>query len=84
MTVVALSFEPSWREPVPETERIIMVDFAATQGWVKRVVPSANRVGGARPRPLQPKFKASYLHPPSMGVDRMYHQLAEIHAIAAA
>jgi hypothetical protein len=46
MTVVALSLEPSWREPVPETERIIMVDFAATQGWVKKVVPSANRVGG--------------------------------------
>jgi hypothetical protein len=62
-------------QPTPEAERIPMVDFTTTQARVKGAAPS---VKGATKTP-------SALPSPTVdGVDRMYHQLAEIHPIAAA
>jgi hypothetical protein len=65
-----------------EVERILMVDFASTQAQAKEVAPSANREGD--------QTEATVAKPPSTspplttnGVDKMYHQLAEVHAIAA-
>jgi hypothetical protein len=75
MTVAAV---PPQREPTPEAERILMVDFTTTQARAKVVAPYSER---SRPGPLQPRLRVSYLHQPPMGVDRMYHQLVEIHTI---
>jgi hypothetical protein len=59
-----------------------MVDFASTQAQAKEVAPSANREGD--------QTEAAAAKPPSTsppliinGVDKMYHQLAEVHAIVA-
>jgi hypothetical protein len=69
-------------KPMLEAERILMVDFVATQAQAKGAAPSANDEGGqteaAADRP------PIDLPPPATdGVDRMYHQLAEIHTITA-
>jgi hypothetical protein len=37
-TVVQLH-APPWREPTPEAERILMVDFASTQAQAEEVPP---------------------------------------------
>jgi hypothetical protein len=65
-----------------EVERILMVDFASTQAWVKEVALSASRERG--------QTEAAADKPPSTsplltinGVEKMYHQLEDIHAIAA-
>jgi hypothetical protein len=42
--------EPPWREPTLEVERILMVDFTATQARAKGVTPSANHEGGGADR----------------------------------
>jgi hypothetical protein len=55
-----------WHEPTLEAERILMVDFASNQARAKKVAPSASREGD--------QIVAD-------GVDKMYHQLAEIHII---
>jgi hypothetical protein len=73
---------PPHHEHALEAERILMVDLAATQAQAKGVAPSTNRKGG------QIKTIAAtplnVLPPPSTdGVDGLYHQLVEIHAIAA-
>jgi hypothetical protein len=60
--------EPLWREPTLEVERILMVDFTATQARAKGVTPSANHEGGGgRPRSLWPKLQVLYLHPTPTG-----------------
>jgi hypothetical protein len=71
-----------WHEPKLDVERILMVDFASTQAQAKEVAPSANREGD--------QTEAAVAKPPSTspplitnGVDKMYHQLAEVHANAA-
>jgi hypothetical protein len=57
-----------------------MVDFASTQTRAKGVSPSANREGGQTEATMAKPLNAS--PPPTIdGVDRLYHQLAEIHAI---
>jgi hypothetical protein len=43
---MALPLTPPWREPAPEAERILMVDFTATQARAKGTAPSANSEGG--------------------------------------
>jgi hypothetical protein len=60
----------------------MMVDCTTTQTWAKEVAPSASREGG--------QTEATVANPPSTspllttdGLDKMYHQLAEIHAITA-
>jgi hypothetical protein len=66
-----------------EVERIIMVDFVATQARAKGVAPSANLEGGQTEATAAKPLNA--LPPPiADGVDRLYRQLAEIHAITAA
>jgi hypothetical protein len=66
-----------------EAERILVVELAATQLQAKGVAPPGSREGGqakdtaAKPLNISP--------PPSAdGVNRMYRQLAEIHAIITA
>jgi hypothetical protein len=60
-----------------------MVDLASTHAQVKEVAPLANREGGqdeaitAKPLSASPLLTTDRM-------DKMYHQLAEIHAIAAA
>jgi hypothetical protein len=57
-----------------------MIDYAPIQAWGKGEAPTASREGG------QAAAKAlNASHPPTIdGVDKLYHQLAEIHAIADA
>jgi hypothetical protein len=69
-------------EPTLEVERVLMVDFTSTQARANKVAPFASHEGG--------QTKAAATKPPSTSppltanrVDKMYHQLAEIHAIAA-
>jgi hypothetical protein len=79
-TVVAQPHEPSWHEPVLKAKRILLVDFAATQARTKGAAPSANREGApteaatAKPPNASPP-------PTANGVDRLYRQLMEIHAM---
>jgi hypothetical protein len=51
MMVVTWPHDLPRREPTLEAERILMVDFTATQAQANGAAPSANREGG-RPRPL--------------------------------
>jgi hypothetical protein len=59
-----------------------MMDSTSTQAWAKGVTPNASREEGHTEAAAASPMKAS---PPPIadGVDRMYCQLAEIHAIAA-
>jgi hypothetical protein len=61
----------------------MMVDFDSTQARAKEVSPSTSREGG--------QAEVTTTKPPSTspsltvdGVEKMYHQLAEIHAIPTA
>jgi hypothetical protein len=60
-----------------------MVDFTSTQAQAMEVAPPTSREGGqdeaaaAKPLSASPPLTAD-------GVDKMYHQLADIHAIAVA
>jgi hypothetical protein len=60
-----------------------MMDFGSTEARAKEVAPPATREGGhmeaaaAKPLSASPLLTAD-------GVDKMYHQLVEIHAITAA
>jgi hypothetical protein len=60
-----------------------MVDFTSTQAQAEEVDPPINREGGQLEVAVVKPLSAS---PPltTDRVDKMYHQLAEIHAIAAA
>jgi hypothetical protein len=68
---------------VLRAERILMVDVASTQARAKGVAPFASREGGQTEAGAAKPMSASPL-PTADGVDKMYHQLAEIHAITAA
>jgi hypothetical protein len=80
---MALPLTPPWREPAPEAERILMVDFTATQARAKGAAPSANSEGG-QTGAAATKTPSVLPSPTTDREDRMYCQLAEIHAIAAA
>jgi hypothetical protein len=67
---------------MPEAERILMVDFTATQARAKGATPSANREGG-HTGAMATKTRSALLSPTANGVDMTYRQLEEIHAIAA-
>jgi hypothetical protein len=60
-----------------------MVDFVSTQAQAKEVAPPASREGGQDEATAAKPLSASHLLTTD-GVDKMYRQLAEIHAIAAA
>jgi hypothetical protein len=68
-------------KPALEAVRILMVDFASTQAWMKEVTPPVSGEGCqakhvvAKPLSASPKLTTN-------GVDKMYCQLVEIHAIA--
>jgi hypothetical protein len=57
-----------------------MVDFTSTQAWSKGVAPSASREGGQTKAVAVEPLNASP-PPPADGVDRLYCQLVEVHAI---
>jgi hypothetical protein len=80
--VVDLLLELPRREPTPEVERILMVDFATTQARAKGVARSASREEG-QTGTATTKTPSSLTSPTTDRVDRMYRQLAEIHAITA-
>jgi hypothetical protein len=59
-----------------------MVDYASTQAQAKGLAPSASRVGSQVEAAVAEPLNAS--SPTTADrVDRLYHQLAEIHAITA-
>jgi hypothetical protein len=60
-----------------------MVDFTSTQAQAKELAPSASR-GEARAETAATKYQSTSPTLTIDGVDRMYHQLTEIHTIAAA
>jgi hypothetical protein len=74
---------PPRHEPMLEMERILMVDFTSTQAQAKEEAPPASREEGqvevtaAKPMSAAPPLTTD-------GVNNMYHQLAEIHAIVVA
>jgi hypothetical protein len=59
-----------------------MVDYASTQAPTKGVAPSASRQGSKTKAAAVEAPNTSY-PPTANGVDMLYHQLAEIHAIVA-
>jgi hypothetical protein len=81
-TGVAQPCESPQREPALEEERILMVDFASTHDWAKEAAASTNRERGqtkaATAEPINTSSPST-----TDEVDRLYRQLAEIHAIAA-
>jgi hypothetical protein len=67
-------------EPTLEAKRILMTDFTSTQAQVKEVSPPASREGGKEEAAAATLLITS-LPLIADGVDKMYHQLVEIHAI---
>jgi hypothetical protein len=80
---VARPHEPPRHEPVLELERMIMVDLATTQAQTKGASPSINRKE-SQTEAITAKPLNVLLPPPADRVDKLYHQLVEIHAIATA
>jgi hypothetical protein len=64
-----------------EVEQILMVDFTSTQAWAKEVAPPASCVRGQTKAATAKLLNTSPLLTFD-GVDKMYCQLAKIHAIA--
>jgi hypothetical protein len=80
---MALSCELPLREPSLGVKRILMMDFASAPAHAKGVAPTAGCEEGHAEAAVTRPLKAS--PPPTIDrVDKMYHQLAEIHTIAAA
>jgi hypothetical protein len=78
---MAQPLESPQSEPAPEVKRILMVDFTATQVQAKGGAPPASYERG--------QTKATMANPPNVlppplasGVDRLYHQLVDMHDIA--
>jgi hypothetical protein len=81
-TNMAWPREPPQHEPSLGVERILMMDFASTLAHAKGLAPAASREEGRAEAAAARPPKALPL-PTVDGVDKMYHQLAEIHAITA-
>jgi hypothetical protein len=81
MMAATLPLESLRHEPTLEKERILMVDFTATQSWAKAAAPSANH-GGGQTEATTIKTLSALPSPTVDGVDKMYRQLVEIHTIA--
>jgi hypothetical protein len=64
-------------------ERILMMDFTSTPARTKGVAPTVSLEEGHTESAAARSPKASPL-PTTDGVEKMYHQLAENHAITAA
>jgi hypothetical protein len=69
-------------EPLLEVERILMMDYASTQAQAKGMAPTASHEEGHTKATIARPLKASPL-PTTDEVDKMYHQLVEIHDIIA-
>jgi hypothetical protein len=82
MMAATLPLESLRHEPTLEKERILMVDFTATQSWAKAAAPSANHGGGGQTGATAIKTLSALPSPTVDGVDKMYRQLVEIHTIA--
>jgi hypothetical protein len=68
-------------EPSLGVQRILMMDYASTQARTKGVARTASREEGHTKAAMTRPLKAS--PPPAInGVDKMYCQLEEIHAIS--
>jgi hypothetical protein len=81
-TIMAQLDKLSRREPTLEAERILMVNLATTRGKAHRVAPSPNCEGGSCQTEATAAMLLNALPPPSAdGVDKLYHQLAEIDTI---
>jgi hypothetical protein len=82
-TATAVQLDAQLRcDPVLKTERILMVDFIPTQAKAKELAPPVRR-GETQAEATVAKSLST---PPPLtvdGVDMMYCQLAEIHAITA-
>jgi hypothetical protein len=74
---------PPWHKPSVKVKRIQMMDFASTLALTKGVAPTASHEEGRTEAAAARPQKASPL-PTAVGVDKMYCQLPEIHAITAA
>jgi hypothetical protein len=74
---------PPWHGPPPEVERFLMMDYVPTRARSKGVVCTPTRGWGQAEATLAMALSVS---PPPIadGVDKLYHQVAEIHAIATA
>jgi hypothetical protein len=81
-TTVAQLHELPWHEPTLEVESILMVDLATAQAQAKGAALSANCEEGQTKDAVAKPLNAP-LPPSADGVDMLYHQLAEIHAITA-
>jgi hypothetical protein len=80
--VAACLCAPLWHEPLPEGERILMMDYVPSRARSKGVVSTPSHGWGQAEAAAA---KALSVSPPTIdGVDKMYHQLAEIHAIVIA
>jgi hypothetical protein len=72
-----------WHEPPLREERILMMDYAHVQAWGKGEALPTSHEGSLAMAATTKALSAS--PPPTInGVDRLYHQLVEIHAIATA
>jgi hypothetical protein len=80
-TTKAPSHESPWHEPLLEAERTLIVDFASTHARAKGVASSTSHEGG-QPEATAAKPLNASPPPTTDGVDKLYHQIAEIHAIA--
>jgi hypothetical protein len=75
-------YEPS-QQVTPIEERILMIDYTPARAWSEGWVTTPRSRGALAEATMA---KAMSFPPPPTGdeVDRLYHQLAEIHAIGAA
>jgi hypothetical protein len=79
----AITMVPPQHKPALEVERILIMDFAPTHAWAKGMAPSTNHEGG-QAEPIAARPLSASPPPTTDGVDKRYHQLAEIDAIATA
>jgi hypothetical protein len=73
---------PPRHETPPEVERILIMDYVPIRARSKGVVSTPNHGWGQAEAAVATILSVS--PPPTAGgVDKLYHQLAEIHPIAA-
>jgi hypothetical protein len=80
---VTLRLELLRREPAPEADRILVLNVVATPAQAKGAARSADHEGGQTGATVT-KTPSALPSPTAHGVDRLYLQLVEIHAIIAA